>query len=355
MLEFMLVSKSNGFKRTLTPLSAHVELLWDGVSTAELTFDDDASVWGVLERGDRVIVLADGVRRMAGPWVKRTGSTESRTGTLHVEDDFRLFRLLGWPKPSAAISAQTDAYRRYTGTTEAVVKAACADLSARLGLGWVIPASTGLGSTGRRVEFRFHPLVDKLAPLVQADQLTWSIVDKTVDVKLGKLFPRILTRDTGVIESMEWAETAPTATRVVVGGEGEGTARVLQQFVDSAREADWFTAEVFKDSRMAQGVSDLSPDGQESLDEGAGRVSLKAQLNETSWFRFGKYLPGDRVRVQEGPVDVTEVIRLVVIDESPDQGVVVSPSIGDLDDDADSVQGRAIAGLGRSLRDVRSR
>jgi hypothetical protein len=272
--------------------------------------------------------------------------------TLSVEDDFRLFRNIIWPNSAQAIGSQSSEYRRFTGPTETVAKAAAADLSALLGLGWTVTPSTGLGSS-QRVEFRFHPLVDKIVPLLNADGLTLTLRGGVVDVKAGTLFPRVLTVDSGVIGDYSWSITAPSATRVVVGGEGEGVERTLQQFTNTAREAEWgFKSAVFKDSRMAQGVSDLSPDGAEALAEGAGVASVTADLVETSWFRFGTYKVGDRVQVQIGPVEATETITQVVIDETPENGLTVVPHLGEIEDDGDSRLAGDVARLQARIRDL---
>src|SRR5690606_22549856 len=144
--------------------SAHVELLNNRTSFGELTFDDDDAVLSHVVNGSRVVVLVDGVTEIAGPAASRIGYGPGGSGTWRVEDDFRLFRNIVWPDSSAAIGSQPE-YRRFTGPTETVAKAAAADLNALYGFGWTVTPSTGLGAS-QRVEFRFHPLVDKIVPLL---------------------------------------------------------------------------------------------------------------------------------------------------------------------------------------------
>lgn len=356
MLEFLLFDKARAYQRTVTPREAHVELLNNAVSFAELTFDDDDAALALMDAGARVTVRIDDQPEVSGPIVSRRGNGPDGAATVTVEDDFRVFRNILWPAPTRPINSQTSEYRRYSGPTETVVKAAVSDLSTQDGAGWTVPASAGRGLAGQRVEFRFHPLVDKLVPLLNAANLSLTIRDRVVDVVEGQEFPRILTPDSGVLDNYTWSITAPAATRVVVGGEGEGTARVLQQFIAPTREADWgFIASVFKDSRMAQGVTDLAPDGAEALAEGAGVATLTADLIETSWFRFGTYRPGDRVRAQVGPVDVTETITQVVFDDTPDEGLTVTPHLGAIEDDGDSRMAKDVARLQARTRDLGSR
>ncbi|GGH34257.1 Gp37-like protein [Microbacterium album] len=359
-LEFVLYDKTGEFRQTIVPNTVHAELLWNGASFAELTFDDDDKAWSDLGPGSRVRVLVNGRSEIHGPIVEFAGEGPEGGTTITVEDDFRLFRNLGWQVPGAPISGQgAAAYRRYTGPTETVVKAACADLSARMGLGWTIAPNKQLGSA-QRVEFRMHPLVDKLVPLLEADALTWTLRDGVVEVEAGDLFPRVLTAESGVLGDYSWRITAPTATQVVVGGEGEGVERLFQRFTNPAAEAEWgFPVEIFKDSRMAQGVTDLSPDGREALAEGSAKVSLTADLIENSWFRYGAYKVGDLVQVQIGPadhpqIDTVEVITQVVIDDTPEEGLTITPHLGEIEDDGDSRLARQVARLSAALRDLRS-
>lgn len=355
MIEFALFDKLGSFDRVITPNTSHTEVLWNEVSFAELTFDDDDRVWGDLQNGSRVRALWGDDLLLHGPVTERSGESSGRTSTIRIEDRWRAFRSLGWQNPDRPITSQISEYKRYTGATETVVKNACRDLSNRLGLGWTIAPDKGLG-VDSRVEFRMHPLVDKLVPLLTAQRLTLTLRDGVVDVHQGQTYPRILTPDDGVLGDYKWKITYPTATRVIVGGEGEGVDRLFQQFVDTARETEWGDiVEVVKDSRMAQGVTDLSGDGAEALTEGNAQVSFTADLNESAWFRFGEYAVGDQVSIDAGGIQATEVISRVVIDHTPDQGVVVTPHIGAVEDDADSRTAQQIARLARARRDQESR
>lgn len=350
MLELVAYDKTGAFLQILTPLSAHVDLLWNKVSFAELVFRDDDRALQALAAGSRVAAFWDAVQVMRGPVVKWDGAGPVGEVTVTVEDDFRVFRNLGWPKPDALITAQTDEFKRYEGPTETVIKDAVADLATVLGESWTVGASAGLGST-QRVEVRFDPLVDTLGPLADADLLTWAISDGVVTVTEGELFPRELTVESGVLGSYKWSLSAPTVTRAVVGGEGDGASRVLREYTDSAREATWgFKSAKFVDSKLAEGVTDLSPDAAVAFAEGSGGASVSSELVENSWFRFGKYKVGDRVHVVVGPVDTTEVIRRVTIDASPADGEVVVPFIGDVSGSDDTFLAGQVAMLARGVR-----
>lgn len=355
MLEFIVESAAGVFQRTVVPKAAHVEVLMNAVSFAELTFDDDDEALGVFTEGARVRVLFDEVQRLAGPWIRLFGKGPTGDTTVLVVDDFFLFKNPAWPKPGSAVTAQTDTFKRYSDDLETVVKAVCTDVSARLGFGWTMATNKFLGDNVR-VEARFTPLTDLLVPALDAQKLRWTITDGVVDVTEGELFPRVLTLDSGVVGDYSWSVDAPTVTRVVVGGEGAEETRVFRGYVDSDRETDWgFVLEAFKDSRLAEGITDLQPDADEVFAEGAPRVSFSADLNETSWFRYGTYDVGDRVHIQVPHVDVTDVISKVVIDDTPGEGLVVVPTVGAVDESADARLFRKVAALGRGVRDLGKR
>jgi len=350
MLEFAVHDVADGFLSLAVPNTAFVKLLWNQVSFAELEFDSDDRALANLAPGARVHVMWDGEPVLRGPVVNWKGTGPGGSTTVIVEDDFRVFRNLLWPKPDAAITAQTDEFKRYSGVTEAVVKEAAGDLADVLGASWSVAASSGAGST-QRLEVRFDKFLECVAPALEADKLTLTFNAGEVDVVEGSTFPRVLTEDTGVLGDYEWTIEAPTVTRVVVGGEGQGAARVLREYKNTPRETEWgFVSAAFVDSSLAEGVTDFTPDAAAAFQEGAAKVTVASDLIESDWFRFGKYKVGDLVHVQVGPVNVTEVIRVVEIRDDPDQGTVVVPSIGTGAASMDERLGRQVMALARGVR-----
>jgi hypothetical protein len=352
VLQEFEVTSGSSFIAQPYPLQVRTELAWNGLSKTIMTFDDDDKWLRKIEDHDdaRVRVRRDDEILMTGWFAKRGGTGPQGTTTVEFWDDFADVAGLGWPNPAAAISAQTDEYARYTGPTETVVKAACAALSARLGHGWTIPATTGLGSP-QRVELRFHPLLDKLVPLVVADRLMWTVKDGVVDVVEGALFDRTLTAESGLIEHYEWEYNAPTATRAVVGGSGEGVARAFEEYVDATLETQWGRpVEVFKDSRMADGEP-LEPDAVETLAANAPRASVSIDLQEGRWFKYGAYRLGDRIPIKIGALETTDVVSRIVFEETAEGGELITPHIGTLETSTDARMRSAIGRISRGLRD----
>ncbi|KDA05566.1 hypothetical protein DC31_13945 [Microbacterium sp. CH12i] len=256
-------------------------------------------------------------------------------GVNVVDDKSLLDSILGWQVPGAPLAGQSAAeYATYTGPTETRVKAAVAANVARLGLAWDVVPTRGKGTTGT-LELRMHDLTRKVMPLLEADRLILSVIREdtgrwTVDVVEGATFPRPLTPMSGVLQSWSWVIEQPTATRVVIGGRGEGTEREFQQVTDTAREtALGLPLEVFIDARNTEEGSDITPSGWDELADRSGKAGFTADLLESSWFSFPDgYRLGDRVNIEVGALSVDDVITQVVISDDPENGFRVKPTVG---------------------------
>lgn len=358
-IRFVVTDKAHQYKGTIIAKSSEITLGWNVASVANFRVDDDHRMLEHLAtEGARVRVLVDGVQEMAGPVENLKGTFPNGDVAATVRDDFlQLSYVLAWAKPTAAITAQDQEYRSYSGVSETVAKTAIGEASTRLGLGWVVAASGGKG-TSTRVDTRFHSLSDKLLESLIRDRLRLTLVRDpagvvTVDVTAGAVIPRTLTLESGLLDGGEWSLQVPTATRVIVGGAGEGVARQLAEYVDTAREALYgFKREVFRDARMSDEGADLSEDAAGTFEEGAAKASISCDLAESSWFRYrAGYHVGDVVSVQVGPVSTSEVIRQVVIRESEREGVTVVPSIGETSDSPDQQLAQAVGRLARNVRD----
>ncbi len=363
-LKFVIYDKTSAFRRDLTGLHSSADLLVNGISTAQFVLDDDHfAVADVVAEGARCGVWFRGAERFRGRISSIAGEGPKGTITATVEDDMRrLWTTQGWPVPSAPLNAQTSEYRVYTGPSETVFKTAVSENAvARLGRPWVLATSAGRGSAAR-AELRFHPLGDKLVPLLDADGLIIMMTHDedsdvvTIDVRAGVVRPGVLTPQSGVIDSYKYRMTAATGTRITVGGRGEGVDRELVRVIDTAREsATGEVDEIWADARNTEAGTDLTVDGAESLAEAAARVGISAELVETDKFRlWSTHDPGDFVHVRIGAVDSVEQIRGVSITDSPSDGVVVTPHIGEVDASADDdiELARSVARLARGFRDA---
>ncbi|MFF2631953.1 hypothetical protein ACFVR6_03630 [Microbacterium sp. NPDC058021] len=358
-LRFVVFNKANQYELTLSGLQAEADLVPNGISTASFVLDDDDPALPMLTaKGARCGVWFRGDERFRGRIREAQGEGPFGQVSATVESDMRkIWDWQGWPVPTAGIGAQNVAYRNYSGPAETVVKAALAENFARLGVPWTVAPTLGRGLPAR-AEFRFHPLADKLMPILEANRMVLTLAHTgsgvVVDIRQAATVPGVLTIESGVADGYKFKPTAPTATRVIVGGRGEGEARQLVRVIDTVRESDWGDIiETFVDARNTDEGSDLTVDGAEALREGGPRAALSVDLMESDLLRYGDgYVEGDLIHTRLGPVDELQQITAVSVTEDPEDGVVVVPHVGDLDVDAD-VEVRIAQSIARLAEGVR--
>lgn len=357
-MKFVVYDKAGAFRRTVLPRSATAELLANATPWAEFVLDDDdPSLPAVTADGARCAFWFRDREWFRGRVSETPGEGPIGSLTARVEGDFRkLWDWEGWPKPTAPTGPQDVEYARYTGPAETVFKAALAANFTRLGVPWTVAPDLARGLPAR-ADFRFHPLAEKTLAALDDNDLIVEISygpDPVVDVRAADVVPGLLSDLTGVLEQYKWGRKAPSATRVTVGGAGEGTAREFFHQIDTVREADWGDIiETFKDARMADAGADMSIDAAEALAEGAPKSGVSMQLQESERFRFGTtFLVGDRVRVKVGPLDQTERITSVQIEDGHENGVVVTPRLGAVENSPDAELAAQVAALASGMRDA---
>lgn len=217
----------------------------------------------LMADGARLKVSFKGEHLISGPIVADELTTDGVSGlyTVTVEDDFRILReILGWPVPSAAITAQgTAEYRTYTGNAESIIKTAVSENGvSRMGVpGLTVATNQNRGATvPGGVAFRMHPLADLLFPAVENAGLGVTVKqvgsNLVLDVYEPQTFPRTLSVKGRTLQQATMTRTRPTASCVVVGGSGEGKARYFRHLADLTRQTAYgMRAEVFVDDRQA--------------------------------------------------------------------------------------------------------
>jgi hypothetical protein len=323
----------------------------------------------LLATGSRLMCDYRGDHLLGGPIRVRGGKgpTAEGTITLEVHDDWRLFqRVLGWPVPSSPITNQSAAeYDVRTGPAETVLKGfVTANAVTRLGLPVTVATDLGRGAS-TTVSLRFHLFSDRLIPAVDAAGLGTTVVQSgtgfTVDVYEPRTVARHLTEASGVVASWEWTDHAPDATNVIVGGQGDGTARSFQAFTASdGRAAAWGDViESFQDARDTSAGDVYATRATETFVSTAEKTGLKIEFSETPNFRYGGpngVRVGDMVTVDIGPgLSVTDILRSAEIKWTAADGLTVAPKIGDVVDNTDEAMARAVRNVAAGLRDYRSR
>lgn len=331
---------------------------------------DDPKVALLSVPGVRLVARFRGEQVMSGPVRTRHGQAAGPASsvTCEVADDWRLLRrLLGWPVPDSAITSQDGAeYAVYTGPAETVVKQIIAENLARVPTPQPITIATdqGRGDT-ITVQVRMHLLADRLLPLIDQAGIGVTVQQDggnglVVDCYESGWWPLALSEEAGTVAAAEWSSTAPTLTRVVVGGPGEGTDRVFGLYADTDLEDEY--QDVIEGFVDARDIRDDDPNFEdlmearaaEALAEGAPRSGLSLALAESTTFRYGAdgVRVGDLVTVQlDTGATVTDVLREATLTHSPDNGVDVTPLVGE-NPGGEAAIARAIAALTRSVRNL---
>ena len=340
-----------------------------GSATIELD-SDHARAADLIAPGGRVEIYHHGEKRLTGV-VGDWSIPDLISGALSIPiiGDYRIIQnTLGFPVPShtmtgATINGQTVEYRTITGSAEYVIKTILAENLARIGRTDVTIAPNLDRGTSGTYTFRMHQLYDRLMPAIEQAGLGVSVLRDgenglVVDVYEPRLYPHILSVEGGTITAGSATFSRPTATRVVVGGQGEGTARTFKQYVDTAREAEWGDiVEVFQDARDSESGDVYQERAAETLAEGAPKTGLSLSLSETAHFRYGGdgVHVGDKVRVNVRGLEVTEVLREAVLSWTPDAGDVATPVLGERKDDPSTMIATSLRRLAADNRDRKAR
>ena len=349
------------------PSRVEAVLRHNGIGQVSVTVDaDHPRVSDVVTAGARATihyldeyVMSGRVGRIDG-----TGPAANSTVTFHVEDDFRLlYRLLGWPNPAGALTQQGEdgAYDTVTGPAETVVKTLVSRNAARSR-----PVITVAGDAGRgqpiTTSVRMHPLADRLLPAVDVAGVGVTVLQSgsglVVDCYTPRVRPMVLSEASGVVVGWSWTTVGPAATRVVVGGQGEGEARTFTSVVDADRETEWGeSVEVFRDARDTDDPAVLAQRALEALAEGAPTTGLSLTLTESRGFAYGRSVRvGDRVTTRIAPgAEITDVLREARIVWDADNGLEVTPVVGDRQDDPSALLRATINALTRGIRDLKAR
>lgn len=321
--------------------------------------------------GARLVVEDDGEHLISGPIDEVQIDSETGMATVIVIDDADILRgILGWQVPNASIAAQLSAeYRTYTGKAEDVVKQVVRENGVeRLKIpGLVVAPSRGRGSViGGGASFRMHPLHDRLYPGVEMAGIGLQVrqigTELVFDVYTPRVYSTVLSTKSRTLKKAVHNRRRPTASRVVIGGPGEGTERRYRTLVDTAREAAWgFTGETFRDARDAQykegettwAEIDATMDarGEETLKEAGVVDGLSVTLAESSVFIYGAggIRIGDYVPVDVGGTIITDTIKEAVIEWITPTYSRATPTIGEQTDPV-SRQAKTLAALKESQR-----
>jgi hypothetical protein len=320
--------------------------------------------------GARLKVSFMGEHLISGPITGDAIETNGAKGvyTVTVEDDFRVLKeIAGFPVPGSAITNQSGAeYRTYTGNAETILKTAVTENGVtRLAIpGLTVAANLGRGLTvPGGVPLRMHPLFDRLFPAITDAGLGVTVkqvgANLVVDVYEPQPHTSALSVAGGTLKQLTMTRTRPRASRVIIGGQGEGTARKFLTLTDTARETQYgMRAETFRDARDDNTDAVMYARGQETLDELGPQNGVAITLAGSGIFRYGPggFHVGDQVPIKvTDTITIPEVIRETTLEWKSKDYALASPVLGELTNLPERKTAQLFRALGKGQRDQERR
>lgn len=314
----------------------------DDISVCEFTVKANHKRLGLmLTPGTRARIRLRGEKLIEGPIRTHGGEGPgiATTYTFGVEDNFRILKnFLVYQVPGGTMAQQATAYNwTQTGNIETVFKNMVSlNLGSRSVEPIIIAPNLGRGGTITS-SARMATVFNEMFPLLESKGLGAKVdaspAGLTVDVFAPGTYPNKLSTQSRIIRKWKYKLEAPDVTNVVVGGQGQGTARVFIERSDAARSALWGDRiEVFRDARDAAALATLQERGDETLFDGQGSVSLEAVLAETTDFKFmgpNGVKVGQVVTAEIGNgITITDILREVNFSWDAESGFEMKAQIG---------------------------
>lgn len=328
-----------------------------GAGTVELTVSPrDPRAELLRAPGARVQTEVRGDPFVGGPV---TAWTTSGPGHEHwvftVTDDAALLdRLIAFPDPAAALTAQPPGPRSVAGKLESVVKQLVAENAPIVGIPVDIAADQGRGPVVT-VTGRFQPLSDMLHPHLRAAGMgvtvRWQPTTRRLllDVTEPRTYPVQLSVQTRTITRYEISSSAPRSTRVYLGA-SEGSAFTVA--TNATAETEWGTHLRGATFRSATG-DEINTAATEALEDAGPKSGMSIALAETGYVRYGGehgIRVGDRVTLRVGDVEITDLVNEVAVEWSADKPLTITPGVGAWDQSPVTVLAEAVRRVGATMR-----
>ncbi len=333
-------------------LTMEAEDVHNNVGTWKLQINAEHPLAAVLSTpGAGIIVTGPSDVLFSGPVTKTENAVTATDplGTLTVEgvdDTIILGDMLAWPEPTNGdASTQSRAYDDRTDTAESLmhyyVNANCGPSapSNRRRAGLIMGTNGARGAIVSKAA-RFQQLGELCKELAEPAGLgfrvvqrganlvfeTYAVQDRTKEARLGVV--------NNTLAGQRVSVSTPAKTRVIVGGDGDGSNRLFVP-VDNAdsiaAETDWGRRiETFIDERSSTDTAELTQKGTEALADGGTTVrAAQAVPMEDSALDFGRdWFLGDKVSVIVGGTEMAAVVTGVVLKVDSD-GYRLGATLGD--------------------------
>jgi len=329
--------------------------IFRGVGSWSLSLPADLPLAIELAKPGRGIIAVGPANRvlLSGPMINFTKET-TRTNTIGklyfngVDDNIHLSDGKAWPQPSNPdVATQTEAYDVRTGLCENVMRGyvganivpgiAPADRAVP-GLALQPSQGRGLVVTGRA---RFDSLGTVLSDLAVAGGLGFEIVQIGLTKQLQIYEPRDLSKKirmdvyNDLLDSSKYGAGAPTMTRSLVAGQGEGADRNIVKVTTPeslASEAEWGRKiEYFRDRRDTNVPAELTQAGLDDVVvNGVKSKTLSVTPSDEMTMVYGKdWYVGDIVGVVVDQSELSAVVTQAIITMDT-KGVRTAATVGDV-------------------------
>jgi hypothetical protein len=325
-------------------------LRYRDVSSWQLTAPVSSNARALATAGNGVIVRRNGVTLLSGPvtsYTEQWGESDPGDGTLVItgrDDLIDLARNLAEPDPLVA-GTPTQANDKITGAAETVIRSYVdrnIGTAARAGrtrhvMGQTANLAQGSVVTGNA---RYDNLLDLAVALATAGGIGFRAIQDAggiaplfdVYVPVDRSASVVFSKTGGSLSAYSYTLSAPTATRALVAGQGEGILRTLVEVTSSTLEEDWdAVARVFVDRRDTDNADgELTQEGAAAIIDGGATAGLSVTPIDLPGQTFGvHYGLGDIVSVDiDSSTRITDVLASVKITASADAVETISPVIG---------------------------
>lgn len=265
--------------------------VFNDVGSWQMTISAESDSAGKLASpGYGIVVVRDGVTIFSGPIANFTYQVDESDNVLNVsgyDDNLLLKDRNATPQPlSSAPPYNTNEYDTHTGACSTVLIAyvnenigpSAIAPRKRAGLTMGTDPAVGASVTGNS---RF----DNLLTFLQTLAITGNVGFRVIQVGNGLQFQVYNPVDRsksvafstalGNLTAFTYGTTRPTGNYVFVGGDGDSTARAVNEFANSPSISQWGRIEGdFVNSSGTSGSAQMSQDGQAALVSGDEQMQL---------------------------------------------------------------------------------
>lgn len=332
--------------------SIDVTLRFNEPGSGILTVPGNLNVRSQLEAGTRIVIIRDQETLIAGPvekWLYERSDDGEKAGdgviTINFADDLAMIAARAvYPNPALSPAAQDIDHWTYTGNAEAALRALVnlnagpGALTARRVPQLVLGALASVGTSVTVSADRMQPIGDvmRLIASVGGGLGFRTVQNTSQQIEFQVYAPADLTGSVrfsfglGNLKYIGFETTAPTATAAIVGGQGEGSDRLLLERLNSTEIATWGRFEKLVSMPGGSPTADLEDAGDKVLADEAATVRVPTNISDTPDQRYGEhYGLGSKVSIETWPGEqVSDIVQTVHLQIYATSGEYVASTVG---------------------------